>query len=150
MDFLFSTEIDPSTYETDGLCDGYPLRLHKNDLLADLGCLRAHEDWNRLVAPVKSFNGGISARYNWMSVSVPECLPDRIEIMAYANEIVFLHDDVIESVDKSKANNLTVSTLPRPTSDLLLILTDRETSSVMCSSKGSTQSLPPASNREAS
>jgi len=126
--------------------------MHRNDLLADLGCLRAHEDWNKLVAPVKLFKGGISARYNWMSVSVPECLPGRLEILAYANEIVFLHDDVIESVDKSKVRRLAISTSTCLSMSFTDFVVDRATSSMTCLSKASIhqpQGLPPIDRREA-
>lgn len=27
-----------------------------------------------------------------MSVTVPECLPERLEVISYANEFAFLHD----------------------------------------------------------
>lgn len=92
MEYLYSNVVDPSTYETEGLCEGIPLRVHKHPHLEDIGTLRAQEDWRRLVGPVDNYKGGLGPKYSFMSVAVPECLPERLEIISYANEFAFLHD----------------------------------------------------------
>lgn len=92
MEFQYSTEVDPSTYDTEGLCEGIPLRVHKYPDLEDIGTLRAQEDWRRSVGPVENYKGGLGPKYSFMSVAVPECLPERLEIISYANEFAFLHD----------------------------------------------------------
>jgi hypothetical protein len=96
MDYRYSTVIDSSTYETEGLCDGIPLRLHMFPDLEDVGTFRAQEDWSRFVSPVDNYRGGLGPKYSFMAVSVPECLPDRLEIISYANEFAFLHDGELE------------------------------------------------------
>ncbi|TAQ86123.1 hypothetical protein B7494_g5555 [Chlorociboria aeruginascens] len=95
---------DPSTYETFGLCNGIPLRIH-NDPLKELhGATRAQEDWSKFVAPVVNYKGGLGAQYSFIRVTVPECLPERLEILSYANESAFLYDDAMEKIDLKKTN----------------------------------------------
>ena len=57
-----------------------------------VGAIRAQRDWARLVGPVGLYKGGLGAPYSFMRVTVPECLPDRLEIISYANEFAFLYD----------------------------------------------------------
>lgn len=92
MKFQFSELIDPSTYETQGLCDGIPLRKHKDASKENSGALRAQKDWAKRIGPLNSHQGGLGPEYNLLQVIVPECLPDRVEILAYANEFGFLYD----------------------------------------------------------
>ena len=95
MEYRYSTLVDPATYETEGLCKGIPLRVHNSPHLEEIGSLRAQEDWRKLVGPLESYRGGLGPRYSFMSVAVPECLPDRLEIISYANEFAFLYDGKI-------------------------------------------------------
>ena len=94
MQFRYSETIDPSTYHAQGLCDGIPLRMHKDPDKETIGAIRAQRDWARLVGPVGLYRGGLGARYSFIRVTVPECLPDRLEIMSYANEFAFLYDGI--------------------------------------------------------
>ncbi|KAF4631128.1 hypothetical protein G7Y89_g7014 [Cudoniella acicularis] len=101
MEYMYSNIIDPSTYETQGLCDGIDLRRHVAGDLEEIGTFRAQEDWRRLVGPVaRPYKGGLSPNFSFMTVSVPECMSERLEIISYANEFAFLHDDVIEVASK--------------------------------------------------
>ena len=95
MEFCYSEIIDPSKYETEGLCKGISLRKHRDQIKEDEGAIRAQEDWNKLVSRVKHYNGGLGAEYTFVSVTVPECLPDRLEILSYANEFAFLYDGMM-------------------------------------------------------
>ena len=92
MEYQYSRLVDPAGYVTEGLCDGIPLRINKNPELEDIGAVRAQEDWNKHVAPVTSYRGGLGPQYSFMAVAIPECLPDRLELISYANEFAFLHD----------------------------------------------------------
>lgn len=92
MDFKYSTVVDPATYETEGLCEGIALRRHKDFALEMNGAERAQKDWSRLVRPVFDYKGGLGPKYSFMQVTVPECLPERLEIISYANEFAFLYD----------------------------------------------------------
>jgi hypothetical protein len=92
MEYRYSTVVDPSEYVTEGLCEGIPLRAHKNPELEDRGVLRAQEDWRRYVGPLENYKGALGPEYSFMTISIPECLPERLEIISYANEFAFLHD----------------------------------------------------------
>ena len=92
MEFQYSDVIDPSTYETQGLCEGIPLRRHKDLMKENEGAIRAQEDWAKFVGPVGHYKGGLGAEFTFIRVTVPECLPERLEILSYANEFAFLYD----------------------------------------------------------
>lgn len=92
MEFQYSDVIDPSTYETEGLCDGIALRRHRNPIHENKGAVRAQEDWTKLVGPVVHYKGGLGAEFSFIRVTVPECLPERLEVLSYANEFAFLYD----------------------------------------------------------
>ncbi|KAK0639609.1 isoprenoid synthase domain-containing protein [Cercophora newfieldiana] len=107
MELPHSNLVDPADYETDGLiCDGYQLRVSKYTDLADLGSIRAQQDWSKHVAPTKFYKGTLGDTYDFISLCIPECRPERIEIIAYANEMYFLHDDVVEDSDKGEGDRL--------------------------------------------
>ena len=95
MEYKYSTLVDPSSYETLGLCDTIPLRVHKNAHLADRGSRQAQADWRKLVGKVENFTGCMGPRFNGIAVAVPECRPERLEVIAYSNEFAFLHDGTI-------------------------------------------------------
>ncbi|KAK4222263.1 isoprenoid synthase domain-containing protein [Podospora fimiseda] len=100
MEFRYSEEIDTSLYETHGLCDGIPLRVHKDSFSEILGSLRAQRDWDRHVSPLYGgYNGNLGERFSFVRVTVPECLPERLETISYANEFAFLYDDEMETLD---------------------------------------------------
>ncbi|KAK3934317.1 hypothetical protein QBC46DRAFT_462691 [Diplogelasinospora grovesii] len=99
MDFRYSEEIHPSLYETHGLSGGVPLRMHKDPFKEIHGALRAQRDWTKHVHPVHGYKGGLGKRFSFIRVTVPECLPDRLEIISYANEYAFLYDDEMENLD---------------------------------------------------
>ncbi|KAF2970090.1 hypothetical protein GQX73_g3439 [Xylaria multiplex] len=103
MGYQYSHLIDPRSYDSQGLCDGIPLRVHRNADLAEAGIIRLRNDWRRYVGPLplNSFGGGMGPVYNFPSVAIPECHPNRLEIVSYITEFGFLHDDI---VDKPKAN----------------------------------------------
>lgn len=97
MEFQYSHVLDPATYETGGLSGDIPLRRHKTPFKEDIGAIRAQEDWSRLITPMKNYKGGLSYQYGLMQVAVPECIPERLEIISYANELAFLYDGMLRS-----------------------------------------------------
>ncbi|KAI9040292.1 bifunctional terpene synthase/polyprenyl synthetase family protein [Aspergillus affinis] len=96
MEFKFSTVVEPSTYETQGLCDGLTVRYHKNTELEEIDCLRCQEHWREQVGPLGLYKGGLGHPWSGMSIAIPEALPERLGIVSYANELAFLHDDVTD------------------------------------------------------
>ena len=94
MDYKYSTIVDPSTYEDFGLSGALPLRASKFGHLADKGSRRAQDDWKEFVGKISGFTGCLCPRFNGITVAVPECRPERMEVVTYANEFAFLHDGV--------------------------------------------------------
>lgn len=93
MEYRYSTEIDSRAYKTHGLDGGIPLRVHADpDDKEIVGTMRAQSDWNRYVRPVLDYKGGLGEKFSFMRACVPECLPERLEIISYANEFAFLYD----------------------------------------------------------
>ncbi|KAJ4387227.1 hypothetical protein N0V93_007816 [Gnomoniopsis smithogilvyi] len=98
MEFNYSDIVDPSAHDTEGLCQGIDVRMSKFSSLEDRGAIRAHEDWNKHVGPCREYKGTLGPRFSFISVTIPECIPERLEVVAYANEFAFLHDDVTDHV----------------------------------------------------
>ncbi|KAF2994989.1 hypothetical protein E8E13_004027 [Curvularia kusanoi] len=94
-----SRAVDDNSYRDDGLSNGIPLRVHREQHLEIQGSLRAQHDWNTSVRPITDYEGGLGNRFNFISVTIPDCLPERLEIISYANEFAFLYDDEMEQLD---------------------------------------------------
>lgn len=97
MQFQYSSILDPDEYDLRGVCDP-SLKVRRNNYpqYEVTGTLRAQEDWKRYVGSIKeSYWGGLSPYGNFMAIAIPECIPERLEIVSYANEIAFLHDGII-------------------------------------------------------
>lgn len=92
MEYHHSQIINRRTYNDWDLCNGLPLRMHRDTFAEIKGSLRAQKDWSEHVRPVNGYKGGLGPRFSFMQVTVPECLPERLEVIAYANEFAFLYD----------------------------------------------------------
>jgi ophiobolin F synthase len=92
MENIFSEVLDPDQLTTHGLCDNMPVRKHVAADLEEIGTFRAQQDWSRLVEPLSNYKGGLGPSHSFMAVSLPECIPERFEIVSYANEFAFLYD----------------------------------------------------------
>ncbi|KAK3392844.1 isoprenoid synthase domain-containing protein [Podospora didyma] len=101
MEYQYSEAIDPRVYKTDGLISNSitTLRRHKDPFSEVIGSLRAQRDWSEQVSPINGYHGGLAEPYSFMRIAVPECLPERLEIISYANEYAFLYDDKMETLD---------------------------------------------------
>lgn len=99
MKFQYSYLVDPSSYETHGLCDGIPLRVHRNTDLEEAAVIRLRNDWARLVGPlpIVSYGASMGPYFSFTSVVIPECRPDRLEIVSYVMEFGFLYDDLVDA-----------------------------------------------------
>jgi hypothetical protein len=73
-------------FEASGLCTGIPLRLHKDSTVADLGAVRAQEDWRKHIGSLENYRGGMGPEISYIPAIIPKCLPDRLEVIGYANE----------------------------------------------------------------
>ena len=92
MDFKHSEVLASGTYSDDGLANGIPFRIHKDPYSEIAGSLRAQKDWNSIVSPVRNYHGGLGVPYSFVRATIPECIPERLEIISYANEYAFLYD----------------------------------------------------------
>lgn len=93
MDFRHSEKIDPNTYSTDDdLCRGIDLRMHKDPVGEIRGVTRCQNDWSKLVSPARNYRGALGDPFSFIRVTIPECLPERLEIISYADEYAFLYD----------------------------------------------------------
>ncbi|KAK7956524.1 fusicoccadiene synthase [Apiospora aurea] len=96
MEFRYSEIVDPPLHETEGLSGGIDVRKSRFTELEDRGAIRAHQDWARHVGPCTGYRGGLGPEYSFISVVMPECIPERMEVVAYANEFAFMYDDIVE------------------------------------------------------
>ncbi|KAI4284883.1 MAG: hypothetical protein L6R38_001092 [Xanthoria sp. 2 TBL-2021] len=92
MDFHYSDIVRADTYNTDGLCAGIALRRHKDPIGEVAGALRCQSRWRVLVGPLTNYHGTLGHRFSFIRVTIPECLPERLEIVSFANEFAFLYD----------------------------------------------------------
>lgn len=72
----------PNVYKTDGLCYSLPLYMHKDPAKEVKSALRAKRDWKRVVNHINDYKGGLGDRFHFISVTVPECLTERLEIIS--------------------------------------------------------------------
>lgn len=82
--------------------------MHNNREIEDYGSIRAQEEWSRTIEPLGFYKGGLAARLGFISAVVPECLPDRLELVSFINEYEFIYDD---SVDKLSDEEVCYHTL---------------------------------------
>lgn len=95
MSLQYSDAVDYNSYQDDGLSNDIPLRVSREPQLEVQGSLRAQQDWNDSVGPVAGYYGGLGDRFNFVSVTIPDCIPERLEIISYANEFAFLYDGML-------------------------------------------------------
>ncbi|XP_014551440.1 hypothetical protein COCVIDRAFT_112915 [Bipolaris victoriae FI3] len=96
-DQTYSVLLDRNIYDPENLCEGIDLRRHHAADLEDVGAFRCQEDWRRLVGPLeRPFRGGLGPQFSFITVAMPNCIPERMEITSYALEFGFIHNDVID------------------------------------------------------
>jgi hypothetical protein len=92
MEYKNSAIVDPSRYDAQGLIADIPVRKNLYSEAEYVGIIRAQEDWNILVAPIGQFKGCLDPTMSFVSVSIPECRPERLEIISYFHEFGFIYD----------------------------------------------------------
>lgn len=92
MEFKYSTLRSELEYENHGLCEGIPLRVHKDVHIENAAIVRSQKDWNKLVGPITGYKGGFCKEFSFVSGCIPEGLPERLDIISYANEFAFIYD----------------------------------------------------------
>ncbi|KAK5999230.1 Quiannulatene synthase [Cladobotryum mycophilum] len=99
--FLASRPLDPELLKAVGCFTRFEARVNSRDDLANLGMQRAAADLTAAINTGRNDTLGatMSATANMTSLSYPDCLPDRIELLSYLTELGFLHDDYTETED---------------------------------------------------
>ncbi|KAN0083195.1 Isoprenoid synthase domain containing protein [Elaphomyces granulatus] len=106
--FVNSRELDRDALKRAGCFTTFRARINIRDDLANTGMIRADKDW--ATAKNQQWHGntvgctfspvGTAASFMYL-----ECLPDRMEVISYLNELGFLHDDDTETLDSELALN---------------------------------------------
>lgn len=117
MEFKFSDVLPRTENSTGGLAGEIAVRRSRYGRREDVGAVKAQKDWNNFIGPLRNFQGGMSHKYGLIQVAVPECIPERLETIAYASEIGFLYDDCTELMDQEQVSILSGFRLVAPTSD---------------------------------
>jgi hypothetical protein len=94
MEFEHSVPVDSCSYESMGLFDPLSARISKHEHIANEVCLQTQEDWKRHIGPIPGFTGCIG-KHNFIAITLPECLPERLGALAYASEVGFLLDGTL-------------------------------------------------------
>lgn len=93
MDHPYSTLLNIKDWDKEDLCPGIELRKHIAADLEEVGAFRAQEEWRTLVGPLENpFRGALGPGLSFISCAIPNCLPERMEIVSYALEFGFMHD----------------------------------------------------------
>lgn len=120
MEFRFSEVLPREEHSTGGLAGEISVRRSRHGRREDTGAVKAQTDWNNFVSPLTNFHGGMSPKYGLMQVAVPECIPERLETIAYASEIGFLYDDCTELMNQEQVSILLQMRLAASTSDHII------------------------------
>lgn len=104
MRYQYSERVEIHRYHDDGLANNIHLRIHKDSYKEVIGTLRAQNDWSQLVSSMTKYHGGLGDLFSFVSVTIPECLPERLEVVAYANEFAFLYDGESQLISQSDAS----------------------------------------------
>jgi hypothetical protein len=86
LEDVTSDHIDISHYDTHGFCQGYSLRRHRYESLANAGSHEARKDWIHFIGPVAEFGGCNPANGNFAALVLPGCKPERLRLVAYILE----------------------------------------------------------------
>lgn len=104
MEYRYSHLLHPSCVDDAEICDGIPFRCHRNADLEEYGAICVRDDWKTLVGPLppKSHGCGLGPVYSFTATTIPECLPDRLEVVSYIMEFSFIIDDVADTSQVNK------------------------------------------------
>jgi hypothetical protein len=104
--YNFSEEIDPDIAKAQGCFTTLPIRVHRDKQAAEEASQRLVAEWeNKMKGGHKADSiASFGPNGHLVALSIPECLPERLELVTYVTDFMFFHDDFTESVDFSEAN----------------------------------------------
>ncbi|KAK5124909.1 hypothetical protein LTR85_001099 [Meristemomyces frigidus] len=97
----WSTTVYSGEIDTLGFCQGYQLRRHRDDAIANDGAHEARRDWMEHIGPIEQFGSCNPYDGNFTSLVLPFTKPDRLRLAAYIHEYAFMYDNVLESAKKA-------------------------------------------------
>lgn len=83
---LTSYPVHISLQERLGFSDGYQLRRHKNEADIYRAIHSARQDWQRYIGPIETFGTANPYHGDFMSLTLPLTLSDRVDVIAYLIE----------------------------------------------------------------
>ncbi|EFQ93661.1 hypothetical protein PTT_08883 [Pyrenophora teres f. teres 0-1] len=86
-----------SNYDTLGLCKNYTLRRHKWEAEANAGSQEARSDWIKYIGPIEDFGTCNPINGNHPAISLPFTKPERLSVIAYMMEYLFLDDTNVDN-----------------------------------------------------
>jgi hypothetical protein len=81
-----SVLIKPMLYDTLGFCENYAVRRHKHEEDANKGSHEARTDWCKFIGPIDKFGGCNPFSGHFVSLVLPMCKPERLDVISYILE----------------------------------------------------------------
>ncbi|CAA9959388.1 geranylgeranyl pyrophosphate synthetase [Pyrenophora teres f. maculata] len=97
LDDATSYTVPLSNYDTLGLCKNYTLRRHKWEAEANAGSQEARSDWIKYIGPIEDFGTCNPINGNHPAISLPFTKPERLSVIAYMMEYLFLDDTNVDN-----------------------------------------------------
>lgn len=92
MAYAYSHPVDPSILASRGCFTILPVRKSDYESMAVATSYEVFEEYNRLVGKADITAGVYDPRGHAISLTFPECIPERIDVATRMQEIGFLHD----------------------------------------------------------
>lgn len=92
MEFKYSTPVPVETVRKSGCFTTLPVRYHRDEELAIRESKRMEADWQNAFGTPPFSQGCQNPAGHLASLSLPECLPDRIGICSYIMDYMLHHD----------------------------------------------------------
>ncbi|KAI9774496.1 MAG: hypothetical protein M1839_001684 [Geoglossum umbratile] len=103
--FTHSIPIDPAEVRKTGSFTTLPVRIHRQNDLADAANHKLLKDWDRYIGDgqEKKTFGSLCELGNLCALVCPEVEPERLRVLAYGVELGFIHDDASEAMGIDEA-----------------------------------------------
>lgn len=92
--FEYCDPVDPAIAEATGCFTTLPIRIHRQDIIANEATLKSMREWGEHIGDGwdKKWGSALSPVGNWCSFIFPESLPDRLGIISYLANMGNIHD----------------------------------------------------------
>jgi hypothetical protein len=81
-----SNVVHISSEERFGFAVGYQLRRHRDEAKAHEAFNSCRRDWQRYIGPIEQFGNANPYHGNFLSLTLPYTLPDRVPVIGYLLE----------------------------------------------------------------